>query len=131
MQSSNPTMDSFIAQLADMSNGEAYTAVFDYCFKKKIHIKSMDSYKVGEKSFIDTYTTKKGETYNIHYTIYGKWCGKVDVLGPFPAYYQGNFLITPKHFYLKSNFKDFQTIEEMVVPRNAIPQGQKIIIRRK
>ena len=122
---------SYISELSKMSNKDAHNAVFAYCRMKRIYMLGIDSYTVGEKSFIDTYTTKYGETFNIHYTIYGKWCGKVDALGAFPTYYKGNFLITPKHFYLKSNFRDCATIEDMFVPRNAVPAGQKIIILRK
>lgn len=124
-------MDAFIGTLIDMSTRDASDAVYEYCMKKRVYMMHIDSFTVGEKSVIKEYTNKKGVKHMAHHTDRGKYLAPVTKLGAVPIYFQGNFLITPKHFYLKSNFRDCATINDMFVPRNAIPAGQKILILRK
>jgi hypothetical protein len=48
---------------------------------------------------IQSYTNKKGDTYPVHFTYWGKFYGKVSSLGEEPVSYMGWFPVKKEFFY--------------------------------
>ena len=85
--------------------------------------KQCDSKIFGVKTVIKPYTTKKGETFLAHFTVYNHYYGKVSKLGEEPIFYTGNFPVSSDRFTLDmtrlpsmQTFNDVYNLSELFVP---------------
>jgi len=72
--------------------------IWDYVLDEYTFVKNVNSSHIGIKSRIAEYTNKKGLVSLAHFTHYGHYLNSVNVLGPDPVFYTGNFQACPEWF---------------------------------
>jgi hypothetical protein len=121
-----------LGRLFKHQGAEIIDEVLEYAKEEGMFI-SCDSEKIGILSIIKDYTNKQKNTFQAHFTIYGKYIDKVGKDNLDPKSYKGYFLYKnyEEQFkkYINYNVTEFDKIEDLFdfEKKEAEPEPEKIV----